>query len=60
MVVKINNMKNEERKKVTLTPVDSPATVIAKVSTALESYGLTIDIVDLREENVTYEIKVLK
>ena len=53
-------MKNDERKKVTLTPVDSPATVIAKVAQALGSYGLTIDIVDLQEENVTYEIKVLK
>lgn len=53
-------MKNDERKNVTLTPVDSPATVIAKVARALESYGLTIDIVELQEENVTYEIKVLK
>ena len=59
-MVKTNNMKNDERKKVTLTPVDSPATVIAKVAQALGSYGLTIDIVDLQEENVTYEIKVLK
>ena len=59
-MVKTNNMKNEEIKNVTLTPVDSPATVIAKVAQALEAYGLTIDIVELQEENVTYEIKVLK
>ncbi len=59
-MVKTNDMKNEERKKITLAPVDTPASVIAKVSQALETYGLTIDIVELQEENVTYEIKVLK